>query len=342
MKIGIIGANGFIGSHLCDALLAENKHHVYALDLHDKHLTKHLAHSRFHFTRLNILSEKEALRDWIASIDLLFPLAAIATPALYVKDPLRVFELDFEANLSIVKCCAELQKQVIFPSTSEVYGMCTDSVFDEETSPLITGPINKERWIYSTSKQLLDRVIYSLGKQRGLQYTLFRPFNWFGARLDDIHDPTAGRSRAFSQFLGHILRGEPISLVDGGEQKRCFTYIHDGIRALCLMIENQNARGHIFNIGNPYENYSVKTLAERMLSIVRNEYPELQKNAEKTKILSVNSKDYFGTGYQDLPFRVPGIKQAETILNWKPLVNLDDGIRASLTQYGFSSSTVAG
>lgn len=340
MKIGIIGANGFIGSHLCDALLKNTEHHVYALDLHDNKLTPHLTHPQFKFTAVNILTQQNEWRHWIEQVDLVFPLAAIATPALYVQDPLRVFELDFEANLAIVRHCAALNKHVIFPSTSEVYGMCTDQTFEELTSPLITGPINKERWIYSSSKQLMDRVIYSLGKQRGLQYTLFRPFNWYGAHLDDIHDPTPGRSRAFSQFLGHILRGESISLVDGGEQKRCFTYISDGISALLTMIDQPNARGEIFNIGNPHENHSIRTLAERMLHITRTEYPELRENANKSTIITVKSEAYFGNGYQDLQFRVPGITRAKSILDWQPTVSLENGIRACLNQYGFKREEV--
>ena len=112
---------------------------------------------------------------------------------LYVQDPLRVFELDFEANLDIIRHVREYKKRIIFPSTSEVYGMCPDSEFDEEKSHLVTGPINKERWIYSTSKQLLDRVIYAYGKHKDLSYSLFRPFNWYGPRLDNIFNPKARR-----------------------------------------------------------------------------------------------------------------------------------------------------
>ena len=105
---------------------------------------------------------------------------------------------------------------MIFPSTSEVYGMCRDAEFDPENSELVLGPINKPRWIYSCAKQLMDRVIYAYGQQEGLDYTLFRPFNWIGAGLDSINTAKEGSSRVITQFLGHIVRGEPIKLVDGG------------------------------------------------------------------------------------------------------------------------------
>ena len=102
------------------------------------------------------------------------------------------------------------------------------------------GPINKPRWIYSCAKQLMDRVIHAYGKQEGLDYTLFRPFNWIGAGLDSINTAKEGSSRVITQFLGHIVRGEPIKLVDGGTQKRAFTYIDDGIAALMKIIANRD------------------------------------------------------------------------------------------------------
>lgn len=96
----------------------------------------------------------------------MLPLVAIATPIEYTRNPLRVFELDFEENLKIIRYCVKYHKRIIFPSTSEVYGMCTDNVFDEDSSNLIVGPVNKPRWIYSVSKRLLDRVIWAYGEKR--------------------------------------------------------------------------------------------------------------------------------------------------------------------------------
>src|SRR4029077_563923 len=120
-------------------------------------------------------------------------------------------------------------------------------------SNLVLGPIEKQRWIYSCSKQLMDRVIYAYGSRGGRAFTLFRPFNWIGAGLDSIHTAKEGSSRVITQFFGHIVRGEPIKLVDGGTQKRAFTYIDDGIDALMTIIDNKSgfASGKIYNVGNP-------------------------------------------------------------------------------------------
>ncbi|MCP6588143.1 NAD-dependent epimerase/dehydratase family protein, partial [Klebsiella pneumoniae] len=95
-----------------------------------------------------------------------------------------------------IRDCVKYDKRIIFPSTSEVYGMCTDKNFDEDTSNLVVGPINKQRWIYSVSKQLLDRVIWAYGDKSGLRFTLFRPFNWMGPRLDNLNAARIGSSRA--------------------------------------------------------------------------------------------------------------------------------------------------
>src|SRR3990167_282504 len=216
MHILILGANGFIGSHLSEAILAKKDWHITAMDMYDDKLSACLSHPRYGFQCGDITVQTAWVEQQIQQADVILPLVAIATPATYVQDPLRVFELDFEANLKIIRHCVTHQKRIIFPSTSEVYGMCTDKEFDEETSNLVTGPIAKERWIYSTSKQLLDRLIYAFSGHRGLRYTLFRPFNWYGPRLDNIANPKPGGSRVLTQFLGNILRGEDIQLVNSG------------------------------------------------------------------------------------------------------------------------------
>jgi nucleoside-diphosphate-sugar epimerase len=251
---------------------------------------------------------------------------AIATPATYVKEPLRVFELDFEANLPIVRSAMKYRKHLIFPSTSEVYGMSEDAQFDPEASNLVYGPINKPRWIYACAKQLMDRVIWGYGME-GLNFTLFRPFNWIGAGLDSIHTAKEGSSRVLTQFLGHIVRGENISLVDGGAQKRAFTYVADGIDALMRIIENKDgkASGQIFNVGNPANNYSIRELATMMLDLAA-EYPEYAEGARHVKLVDTSSGAYYGAGYQDVQNRVPKIDNTMEALGWKPEYAMRDAL----------------
>lgn len=334
MKILILGANGFIGSNLSEAILTQTDWHIDAMDLSTDKLENCLGQKRFNFFQGDITVHKDWINEHIQKTDVVLPLVAIATPAMYVQNPLRVFELDFEANLEIIRQCVKYNKRIIFPSTSEVYGMCSDPSFDEETSSLVTGPINKERWIYSTSKQLLDRVIYAYGNHNQLAYTLFRPFNWYGPRLDNIFNPKPGGSRVLTQFIGNILRGENIMLVGGGSQQRCFTYLDDCMLALLKIIENKDncASSQIFNIGNPHENYSIRMLAELLVKLIKT-YPKYADAANNCALVDIEAKEYYGAGYQDVTLRVPSIKRAEQYLGWKPVVNLEAGLKKTLDFY---------
>jgi nucleoside-diphosphate-sugar epimerase len=218
-KVLILGVNGFIGHHLSKRILETTDWEVFGMDMQTERLGDLINHERMHFFEGDITINKEWVEYHVKKCDVILPLVAIATPATYVKQPLRVFELDFEANLPIVRSAVKYGKHLVFPSTSEVYGMCTDEQFDPEESQLTYGPINKPRWIYACSKQLMDRVIWGYGME-GLNFTLFRPFNWIGPGLDSIYTPKEGSSRVVTQFLGHIVRGENISLVDGGLRTR--------------------------------------------------------------------------------------------------------------------------
>jgi nucleoside-diphosphate-sugar epimerase len=333
MNILIVGAGGFIGSHLCEEILkCHSDWNISAVDISSTKIDHLLSRKNFSFYKLDILNDHDQLEKIMESCDVIFPLAAIASPLIYVQDPLRVFELDFEANLRIVRSAVKYGKRIIFPSTSEVYGMCEDGEFAEDTSSCVTGPISKQRWIYSCSKQMLDRVIYAYGIRNELRYTLFRPFNWIGPRLDDIHNENNGSSRVVTQFLSNILHGKNINLVDGGSQIRCFTYISDGIDALIKIVESDKADQQIFNIGNPHNQYSIRELAHKIVNLAPN-YDVLRKNAQKIQIVDVDSSEYYGKSYQDVSKRVPSIQKAKDLLKWNPVVDMDDLLSKTMDGY---------
>ncbi len=333
-RILILGVNGFIGHHLSRRILDATDWEIYGMDMQTDRIADLLPEKRFRFFEGDITINKEWIEYHIKKCDTVLPLVAIATPATYVREPLRVFELDFEANLPIVRQCVRHRKRIIFPSTSEVYGMCADAEFDAEQSPLVLGPINKPRWIYSCAKQLMDRVIHAYGMQEGLDYTLFRPFNWIGAGLDSINTPKEGSSRVVTQFLGHVVRGEPIKLVDGGTQKRAFTYIDDGIDALMKIIANEGgiATGKIYNVGNPRNNFSVRELATMMITLALT-YPEYRDTAAQVKIVETTAAAYYGKGYQDVQNRVPMIANTCADLDWKPVVPMDEALKRIFDAY---------
>jgi nucleoside-diphosphate-sugar epimerase len=333
-KICILGVNGFIGHHLSKRIIDSTDWEVYGMDMQNDRVSDLLDHRRFHFFEGDITINREWIEYHIRKCDTVLPLVAIATPATYVKEPLKVFELDFEANLPIVRSCVKWSKRILFPSTSEVYGMCRDAEFDPDASELVLGPISKQRWIYSCSKQLMDRVIWAYGSEGRLDFTLFRPFNWIGAGLDSIHTPKEGSSRVITQFFGHIVRGEEIKLVDGGTQKRAFTYIDDGIDALMKIIENRGgvANGKIYNVGNPRNNFSVRELATMMVDLAM-QYPEYQEPAKQVKMIETTSAAYYGAGYQDVQNRVPQIENTRRDLGWEPKVTMEQALRKIYDAY---------
>ena len=339
LKILILGVNGFIGSNLSKYILKNRDWEIYGMDISRSKIDDLLDNPLFHYIEGDITINKEWVEYHVKKCDVILPLVAIATPATYVKDPLTVFELDFEANLEIVRHCVKYKKRILFPSTSEVYGMSQSSPYNEEESMLVTGPIQKERWVYSSCKQLMDRVIFAYGRRDNLPFTLFRPFNWFGPGLDDVWEQKEGSSRVVTQFLNALLHGKDISLVNGGDQKRCFLYVDDAIDALIRIIENKNgcADGRIINIGNPDNESSIRQLAETMLSIVK-EYPEYADVASHTCLNIVEGKDYYGAGYQDLVTRVPCIDNARNFLGWAPKTSLYDGLKHMIDFYIHNTS----
>jgi nucleoside-diphosphate-sugar epimerase len=331
LRILILGANGFIGSALTQAVLQQKDWHVFGMDMASHKLDHCLGHERFKFVEGDITINREWIEYHVKKCDVVIPLVAIANPIQYGRDPLRVFELDFEANLAVVRQCVKYRKRIIFPSTSEVYGMSPDAALDETTSPLVYGPIERQRWIYACSKQLLDRVIYAYGVRDGVDYTLFRPFNWIGPKLDDVLEPKEGSSRLFTQFISNVIFEKPLQLVDGGRQGRSFTFIDDGVDALLRIIENKGGRAsrQIFNLGNPKNNVSVRQLAKLIIAAFR-QYPEFAERARRAKVVTVTSDQYFGRYYQDIDRRVPVIKHAQRQLGWVPKVALADAIRLTL------------
>ena len=330
-EILILGVNGFIGSALSERLLESAKYEVHGMDLYSNYCKHLLGKPGFYFSEGDISIHREWIEYHIRKCDIVIPLVAIATPIEYVRNPLKVFELDFEENLRVVRYCVKYGKRVIFPSTSEVYGMCDEKEFDEDHSKLVLGPIRMQRWIYSCGKQLLDRVIWAYGQNGELKFTLFRPFNWIGPRLDSLTSARIGSSRAITQLILNLVEGSPILLIDGGKQKRCFTDIRDGIEGLFRIIENEGGKcdGQIINLGSPSNEASIRELGETLVKMfdthpLRDGFPPF------AGFRVTESGAYYGTGYQDLQHRRPSIRNAKRLLRWEPKVDLETAVSNTL------------
>ena len=302
------------------------------MDVGDHKLTDSLGHPRFKFVEGDITINREWIEYHVKKCDVVIPLVAIANPAQYVKHPLRVFELDFEANLEIVRKCVKYKKR--HHLSLDLRGLrhvARGASSTRRPANMVYGPIDKQRWIYACSKQLLDRVIYAYGVRDGLDYTLFRPFNWIGPKLDNVMEPKEGSSRLFTQFICNIIFRKPIQLVDGGNAEPLL-HLHRRRRRLPAQDHREQERRatrQIFNIGNPDNNVSVADLAKIIIEAFK-EYPEYREHAEQATVISVTSQEYFGKYYQDIHTRVPSIKAANEALGWWPQVDLKTAIRLTL------------
>lgn len=328
----ILGVNGFIGNALSERLLRSEKYEVHGMDIRSNYIQNLIGRPGFHYEEGDISIHREWTEYHIKKCDIVLPLVAIATPIEYTRNPLRVFELDFEENLRIVRHCVKYKKRVIFPSTSEVYGMCDEKEFDEDNSRLILGPIHMQRWIYSCSKQLLDRVIWAYGQKEGFKFTLFRPFNWVGPKLDSLNSARIGSSRAITQLILNLVEGTPIQLIDGGEQKRCFTDVSDGIECLYRIIENIDGccDSQIINIGNPENDLSIRGLAELLLAKFE-KHPLRPQFPPFAGFKIIESGSYYGSGYQDVQFRRPSIRNAKKLLDWTPKIDIETSVENTLS-----------
>ncbi len=333
MNVLILGANGFIGSHLIERIIEKTEWDVTAFDLQGDNLGN-LDPSRVSIKLGDMYREDGWLEEQIEKSDVVIPLAGIAKPAYYITNPLMTFELDFEQNLKIVRMCVQHRRRIIFPSTSEVYGMSSGDTLMEDESLLVQGPIKNTRWIYSCSKQMMDRVIAAYGQERGLPYTLFRPFNWIGPRLDTFRDAEARKARSITQMIYDVSVGRPVTLVDGGVQRRSFTYVTDGVDGLMAIIADKKsaANGEIFNIGNPDSNHSIKALALEVIAAMK-EFPKFRDAAEKATIVERPSTDYYGRGYEDVQDRKPSIAKAMELLDWHPTVGFAEAVRRTVKFY---------
>lgn len=332
-KIVMFGGGGFIGSHLVEILLKQD-YCVKAIDIDSKKISeKCFKDKNFEFRNLDINNDGEELSELIEHSDIVIDLISYAMPALYIEKPLDVVDLNFFQNLKIVKKCIKYNKRLVQFSTCEVYGMLGDrsGVFNEESSALILGPVNKQRWIYSCAKQLLERVIYAYGNESLLNYTIIRPFNFIGPEMDFlVRSRDEGTPRVFANFMSSLVYDNEMYVVDGGTNMRTFTYIKDAVEAIGLIVKNENYvfNNQIVNIGNPENETTIYDLAVLMREI----YKEETGIEEVPKITQITGKDFYGEGYQDSEKRIPDIKKLMEI-GWYPKYGLRETLELSMKYY---------
>jgi UDP-apiose/xylose synthase len=209
-------------------------------------------------------------------------------------------------------------------STCEVYGKTGGNTepFKEDHTDCILGPVTNHRWIYSSAKQLLDRIIHAHGLAGALDYVIVRPFNVVGPLMDDIvpHWTRDDNPRVLANFMSALIYNRPIQLVNGGHNRRCFTYIDDAVTALELLIRRRyEVNRQIVNIGNPDNETTIVGLAAHLIKIYR---AHCDPSAEVT-IEEISAEEFYGPGYEDCDRRVPDISKLKR-LDWLPRYGLDE------------------
>lgn len=333
MKIALFGAAGFVGSNLAHHLAKNVRHEVRLCDIEDKKLRLRFENQSFDYEPVDISTDKDRVEEIVSESDLVFDLAAYVHPAMFISNPLDVVQLNFFDCLGVIRSCVKHKKRLIHFSTSEVYGKTggSDEPFREDDTDLVLGPIRNQRWIYSCAKQLLDRMIYAYGVEHGLNYTLIRPFNFVGPLMDKFSKAwdRNDNPRVFANFMSSLVYDRPIMLVDGGLNRRCFTYIDDAVSAMQTIMDHPTETNRqIINVGNPANETTIRQLAEKMAALYVQEFDQ----RAHPVIESVPSEDFYGKGYEDCDRRMPDISKL-TSLGWKPKYDLDETLMKSMSYF---------
>jgi UDP-apiose/xylose synthase len=337
----ILGCGGFIGSHLVERILSATNWHILGVDRNPSKISAHLANPQLSYTNIDVDSA-DVVDEYLRKSDAVISLLALCNPSLYNTIPIEVIKSNFSRPLEIVDRCAALKKWLIHFSTCEVYGATVSHVagmpfnpqtdiFKEETTPLVLGPISAQRWTYACAKQLIERAIYAYGFERGLEYTIVRPFNFIGPRMDFLPGIDGeGVPRVLACFMDALLSQKPLKLVDGGKNQRTFTAIDDAVDAIMAILSRpEHSKGRIFNIGNPNNEVTINDLATNMIALYKELRPKLADFPFTVE--TVTSHDFYGPGYEDSDRRVPDISLAIKLLNWAPHIPLKDVLRKSMT-----------
>jgi UDP-glucose 4-epimerase len=313
----VTGAAGFIGSHLCDALLARGDT-VLGLD----NLTtgrienvQHLVgHPRFHFARADVADA--VVMDRLASqATIIVHLAAAVGVELVVERPAYTIETNVMGTEAVLKAALRYGTRVLLASTSEVYGKGSRIPFSEDDDILL-GPTSKSRWGYAASKMVDEFLGMAYYHEHGLEVAPFRLFNTTGPRQSSRYGMVVPR------FVQQALRNEPITIYGDGSQQRCFCDVQDVVRAIIALSLHPDAPGRTYNVGNT-EEISILGLAER----VREQF------GSESEIAMIPYEQAYAPGFEDMQRRVPDISRIQALIGWEPEINLShtlERIRADL------------
>jgi UDP-glucose 4-epimerase len=311
MNVLITGGAGFIGSHLAERCLAEGWQ-VAILDDLSTGAFENIAHLRIRpaFSyRIDSVFNQPVVAEMVDSADIVFHLAAAVGVKLIMASPVRTIETNVHGTEAVLHCAAKKAKPIMLASTSEVYGKSPRLPF-RESDDLELGPTDISRWSYASSKALDERLALAYSRERRLPVTVLRLFNTVGPRQTGLH------GMVLPTFVRQALRGEPLTVHETGEQRRCFTYVGDVVEALVRLTQTPAAVGEVINIGNDQE-VTINELAALVREITGSPSPLEHKPYAEA----------YGPGFEDMERRVPCLDKLESLVHYRPTTPLDTIVR---------------
>ncbi len=307
MRVLVTGGAGFIGSHLCEYLLAQG-HRVLVIDDLSTGTIENIIHlkdnPRFEYSVASIMNVP-LTAEFVDRADLIVHLAAAVGVRLIVESPVHTIETNIRGTEIILSLANKKKKKVIITSTSEVYGKATKVPFAEEDD-LVLGPTSKARWSYACSKAIDEFLALAYLHEKGLPVVIARLFNTVGPRQ------TGRYGMVLPNFVSQALAGQPITVFGDGSQSRCFSHVADIVSALYRLATDERAIGGVFNVGSD-EEVTILELAHRVCRATGSQSP----------IRFIPYTDAYGTGFEDMPRRVPDISRVRNLIGYNPTHTLN-------------------
>jgi UDP-glucose 4-epimerase len=308
MRCLITGGAGFIGSHLCDALLADG-HQVHILDDLSTGSINNVRHLKnqpgFEYT-IDSAANTRLVAELVDDADVVFHLAAAVGVALIVESPVRTIETNIHCTEVVLAQANRKKKPVLIASTSEVYGK-SDAIPFREDGDMTLGATGLGRWAYACSKAIDEFLALAYWRERQLPTIVARLFNTVGPRQ------TGRYGMVVPRFVGQATDGRPVTVYGDGTQRRCFCHVSDVVRALVALAEHEGAYGEVINVGSQ-EECSILELAERVLDVTGSD----------SEITMIPYKEAYEEGFEDMHRRVPDISKVKRMIGWEPTRELDE------------------
>ena len=317
MRVFITGGAGFIGSHLCDALLRDG-HQVSILDNMSTGSAANIAHIKDQIEiHQGDIRDVALVEKAMAPADLVLHMAAALGVNTILENPIESVSTNFTGSEVVLNAATKLNKRIIIASTSEIYGKNPKQPLSE-TDDRVVGAPQKIRWTYSDAKALEEAIAHALFLTKQLKVTTIRLFNTVGPRQ------TGRYGMVLPRFVQSALKNEPITIYGDGTQSRVFCHVADAVRAILTIANTDLTIGEVYNIGGVGET-TIKQLAEMII----------ERTKSSSKITYTPYDQAYTAGYEDMQRRVPDITKIKNAIGWSPeniLGSIIDDVASEMTK----------